>query len=222
MGKVTVKSRCLAGVDLAMHSYITSLRNALTGSTSVLDVGCGPDSVLQYVNIPYKVGIDVHKPSVIHAQKHATHHELFVMNGRDAYKHFGENSFDACVLLDTIEHLEKPDGVKLLSSHERIAAKRVIVFTPNGYTSNKDIKNPYNTHKSGWSVSDFTDRGYRVYGLFGLRMLRTGPGYRQRFKPRILFSILSRLSTVLFVKRNPQFAAALLAVKYLDKKRFSL
>ena len=65
---------------------------------------------------------------------------------------FARNNSNACVALDVIEHLVKPDGIKLMRDMETIAAKKVIFFTPCGFlpqhhTTNDDLQE----HLSGWS-----------------------------------------------------------------------
>lgn len=67
--------------------------------------------------------------------------------------------WDLVYALDVIEHLTKADGLKLLDQMERLARKRVLIFTPNGYRKQtSDI--PWQIHRSGWTAEELRARGY--------------------------------------------------------------
>lgn len=80
---------------------------------------------------------------------------------------FGENTFDHVTLLDFIEHLDKAAGKRVLEQAKKIARKSVILLTPLFWDDNSEnvenpslwsYGNPYDYHKSLWSVEDdFTD-----------------------------------------------------------------
>jgi hypothetical protein len=65
-------------------------------------------------------------------------------------------------VLEVIEHMEKPEGRKLLSEAERVSKERVIVSTPlrgarYWYTAEH--------HPSRWTVNDLRKLGYTVRGV---------------------------------------------------------
>lgn len=61
---------------------------------------------------------------------------------------------DTVALIDVIEHLEKPEALRLLRETEALVP-RIIVFTPLGFLPQDD--GPFNTHRSGWMPEDFGD-----------------------------------------------------------------
>lgn len=46
------------------HTSLYCLKKALIGCSSVLDIGCGPDSSIQYCNISYSIGVDIFLPFI--------------------------------------------------------------------------------------------------------------------------------------------------------------
>ena len=96
---------------------------------------------------------------------------------------------------------------------ERVSSNQVIVFTPNGFLKQGDhyIKiNPWQRHRSGWSVKDFEKRGYKVYGVNGWKPLR-GENAVPRIKPLFLGIIISEI-TQFFIIFFPTKAFQLFAV----------
>jgi hypothetical protein len=130
---------------------------------------------------------------------------------RELGDHFGPGEFDAVVALDVIEHLSREEGERLLLSVERIAARRVLVFTPNGFLPQPPSDdNPHQEHRSGWTLHDFVSRGYRVVGVNGWRPLRGQ--YAELRGPSRNWWRLSLLSFPL-AERYPRHAFQLLCVK---------
>lgn len=65
--------------------------------------------------------------------------------------------YDLALLVDVIEHLEKPEGYRLL---ERLLARarRVLLTTPLGFRRQEVPGQPFETHRSGWYPWDFGRR----------------------------------------------------------------
>lgn len=179
---------------------------------SILDVGCGDDARLIRLvpGIPYSLGVDAKVPEpTSSARLHTEYRQLDVRLLAD---HFSPGSFDCVVALDLIEHLGCEDGLRVLETMEAIAAKRVIVFTPNGFLPQPPAPdNPHQEHLSGWTTHDFERRGYRVLGINGWKPLR-GPYAAIRWRPRSLWRRLSLLTQPLVVS-HPRWAFQLLCVK---------
>jgi hypothetical protein len=71
--------------------------------------------------------------------------------------------FDLIVMTDVIEHFTKEDGVKLLNKLKAKCVKGVIVSTPSIWIEQgAAYGNTFETHKSLWTVKDFTDLGYGI------------------------------------------------------------
>jgi hypothetical protein len=75
-----------------------------------------------------------------------------------------DSSFDAIVLTDVLEHLEKADGLRLIREVERVSSSVVGIFTPLGFmpqhfSSTCDSwgfgEVELQTHRSGWLPIDF-------------------------------------------------------------------
>lgn len=69
--------------------------------------------------------------------------------------------YDLALFIDVIEHLEKPDALKLLDALTR-RARRVLVTTPWGFRPQEIPGMPFEAHRSGWHPWDFSGR-YRVH-----------------------------------------------------------
>jgi SAM-dependent methyltransferase len=196
--------------NLPFILFVFTLQKVMSDCRTVLDLGCGSLSPLRYINAEV-YGLDAHKETILEAKNNRTHNKLIVLDVKSIRSHFKRKSFDAVVGLDLIEHLPKKDGLKLISDMEYLAAKKVIIFTPNGFMP-QEGKHIFDKHLSGWDVIEMKKKRFTVYGMFGLKWLR-GSEHKLRFK---LFSaILSEISQWLFTFYYPQFAAAILCVKSL-------
>lgn len=200
-------------VEIGDRSYYKSLEKELAFVNSVLDIGCGGSSPLAKVKKNfYSVGADIFKPSIDKSKKAGIHDEYKNVDILRLDKFFKPKSFDAVVALDVIEHFEKKDGMKLMQLMEKIAKKKVIIFTPFGFTKQHPYEdNPHQVHKSGWFIEDFIKNGYKIYGMRGLRFIR-GEYATIKYKPWFLWGFISTVSQV-FVYNYPKLAYQLLAVK---------
>ena len=195
--------------------YYKVIEKELFGAKMVLDVGCGSWSPLANVKKTfYSVGIDIHKPSIGEIKKKKIHDEYKIGDVLKIDKFFKPKSFDVVLALDVIEHFEKKESLNLIKQMEKIAKKKVVILTPNGFAKQDAYDgNLFQEHKSGWNISDFRRLGYKVFGIRGLRFLRGGEGGATiKFKPWFLWGAISTLSQPLcfFI---PQIACQLLAVK---------
>ena len=87
--------------------------------------------------------------------------------------------YDLALLVDVIEHLEKPEGRGLL---DRLfaRARRVLVTTPLGFRRQEIPGQPFETHRSGWYPWDF-------WGRYRVDRLEVFPGHYSRLlrRPRL-------------------------------------
>ena len=109
------------------------IERALEDCTSVLDVGCGPNSPMRLIESKVLTGLDAHAPSIEASRARGIHRDYFVGTAQELLSAYGEKSFDGVVMLDLIEHLEKLAGLELLRRCERVARRKVLVFTPSGF-----------------------------------------------------------------------------------------
>ncbi len=193
--------------------YDVIIENELKDLHTLLDVGCGNNSpVKSFATKMFKVGVDAFLPSIEESKKQKIHNEYYCLDILKIDQQFKSNEFDAVVACDVIEHLKKEDGLKLLDMMEKIAAKKVIIYTPNGFLKQGDrFNNPWQVHLSGWEVEEFKNRGYHVIGINGIKSLR-GEYAKVKYKPAFVWNFISDL-TELFVHRKPDSAFQLLAIK---------
>lgn len=172
--------------------YLREFLRELKGIDSILDVGCGANSPLQYVNKSgRRVGLDGFAPSIEKAKQKGIHTQYLEADFRDMSTLFNKNEFECVLANDVIEHLTRDEGFNLLDTIENIASKKVIIFTPVGFVPQRSFdRNDLQEHLSGWEVEDFYARGYRVRGINGLAALR-GERAAIKHKPAILFSCVS-------------------------------
>jgi len=197
--------------------YETILADALRNCESVLDVGCGWNSPLARIPKRFSsTGVDLFQPSLTISKKRKIHDRYVRLDVRQLATGFAPRSFDAVLASDVLEHLTKKEGEKLLASMEKIARKRVIVFTPNGFIPQEVYEdNVLQRHQSGWSACELESRGYVVRGFHGWKWLR-GERSTLRIRPKKLGVLLSDLSQ-LFVWKKPDWAFSLFAVKIVKK-----
>ena len=192
-------------------------------SGSLIDIGCGVGGHLRDVEFNrdlLRVGIDSHQASLDVALQNGVYTSVINADAKLFLASCEDNSYDFVLASCVIEHLEKSEGLAFLTEIERVAARKVILFTPNGFVPQPpDIDNPANEHKSGWKVEEFRSRGYQVnYGLYGLRFLRTSFGL-PTIRPTMLGDLLSK-ATSRAVFRLPNLAYQIVAV--LDLKSLEI
>jgi len=188
------------------------LEKVIIPCKNLLDLGCGSNSPIQYFSKKcYCVGIDIYEKNIEESKSKKIHNEYFQIDVLNINEHFQPNSFDCVVALDLIEHFPKDKGIQLIKVMENVAKRRIVLFTPNGFVPQHDEKNPWNRHKSGWTVEEMRSRGYKVIGMNGLKYLK-GEFAAPRYKPRLLWYLISEI-TQLFVRNRPKLAYQILCVK---------
>ena len=188
------------------------LYKELSGCQTVLDLGCGSSSPVQYRQVEYAVGVDVCREYLEEARRRRTHAAYVLADVRGI--EFRAQSFDAVVLADVIEHMSKEEGCAVLRKAERLARQKVVVLTPNGFmpveAEDKD-QNPLDAHVCGWEPGEFRPLGYEVHGLLGLKAFwRThkGPAPMRWVWKAILYGVVQP-----FAYQRPEYAHDLMAVK---------
>lgn len=205
-----------------LPNYTKELAKALSDCQSVLDLGCGSNSPIKivkklYPNNFFSVGIDIHGPSLTQSKKQKIHDRYYQMNVMDIDKHFGNKSFDCVLASDILEHLDKSDGFKLIKLMEKIASKKIIILTPNGFLAQKDAYgNPWQTHRSGYQTAEMKNLGFEVFGINGWKNLK-GVRYHVTLRPKYFWLVMAICSQP-FVRLNPQKAFNLLCIKNVIRK----
>ena len=141
---------------------------------SLIDVGCGRGIVGAmtriYRNPKRLVGVDIFQDYIDFCKKYSIYDELHRLDLRQTPLPFQNNEFTVATCIETIEHLPKNHGEKLLEELHRIA-DTIIVSTPSAYFKQPKShvkRNPFQAHVSKWTVEDFKKRGYDVKGVGNL------------------------------------------------------
>jgi len=199
-------------------NYEQELELSLKGCKTILDIGCGNSSPIKsFSKNIYSVGVDAFSPNIEKSKRSGIHNKYFNIDVMGIGKKFKPDSFEGVLASDLIEHLTKKEGIKLIEMMEKIAKKKIIIFTPNGFLpQGEHDENPWQVHKSGWKVKEMKNRGYKVIGINGLKFLR-GESASIKFWPKPLWKIISDI-TQLFVRNNPKRAYQILCIKDKYKK----
>lgn len=158
-----------------LHSFVLLEVPWIEGK-KVLDIGCGK-GIWGYLlraekrgERAYVVGLDIHKPYLSFVSKYSVYDDLILASARSLP--FRDRSFAIALAGEVIEHLPKRHGKIFFEEIERICVEKVILTTPNGpwgLGGSTAIKSE--VHKSGYKVSDFKRRSYKVHGV-GFRFLK--------------------------------------------------
>lgn len=206
------------------HSLVFCLRGEIDGYRSVLDLGCGSDSPVKYCRVGKSLGVDAYERAIEESRKKKIHDRYLLADISNL--RFSPKSFDAVLLIEVLEHLPKNEGEELLGRVEAWARKKVIITSPNGFFPQKSRKNPHQIHRSGWTPWEMRKKGYRAYGLAGLKFLRKTHGFKEnarnslflsiRFQPKIFWFIIAALSQI-FTYYLPEVAFEVLYVKKIKR-----
>ncbi len=199
--------------DIFFHKLLES---SVVGCHTVLDVGCGSSSPLGNIKKTFRSeGIDLFGKSIASSKQLKIHDAYRIGDIRNINKWYKRKSYDAVIALDVVEHLGKKEALQLIKKMEIIARKRVVIMTPNGFHRQHTYdNNPYQVHKSGWSVKDFNSLGYLVRGLRGWKSLR-GECATIIKKPWIFWGIIAFISEP-FLSYIPSFSYDIFAVKTIS------
>jgi 2-polyprenyl-3-methyl-5-hydroxy-6-metoxy-1,4-benzoquinol methylase len=188
---------------------------ALRPCRTLLDLGCGRgnNSPLQGMPLRHSVGVEIDLEALETSRRNRIHSEYLHASVLDVS--FAERSFDAVICMEVIEHLDKEDAIRLIERMERWAKKVVVISTPNGFmTQDAFDGNPHQQHKSGYDTRFFRDRGYKVYGRRGLKIIPTQ--YTTKGRVNLLCRALTKI-TRYGTHFLPQLSTQLMAIKVLPE-----
>jgi SAM-dependent methyltransferase len=136
---------------------------------SVLDVGTGHGTIIKSVVGPKRrVGVDAYPPAIRVARKRYPGIEFRCFDVRQLGRVFDANEFDGVVGFDIVEHLDKPEALKLIKACERLARVVVWWFVPIGdhkqeFDPRDEGNEELQRHRSLWKPKEFTQLGYDVW-----------------------------------------------------------
>lgn len=150
------------------------LKDEMRDCKTVLDLGCGQSSLLQYVGwLDHTIGVEYWQPYIDESQSRQIHSVYIQSDINDVA--FQPGAFDAVMLVDVLEHIPKPTATHLLKRMSTWAHKKVIVVVPNGDMPQDDPYgdgNEKQRHVSEWSPDELEKLGYTVRGFGGWKPLR--------------------------------------------------
>lgn len=207
--------------EVAFTDYIqTTLKCVLKKGSSILELGSGKCSPVTRLvkRLNLSVAVDRYKPSLLENKKRKYFENYVLADVR--YPPFKSNSFDSVIALDVIEHLSKSEGLRLMKQMESISREKVVILTPNGYSSKEQLEdsNILQHHRSAWISVDFLNLGFAVFGINGARALR-GELAHATIKPQVIGHLVSKMTDRL-VYNHPNSAFQLLCIK--DKLEFGV
>jgi 2-polyprenyl-3-methyl-5-hydroxy-6-metoxy-1,4-benzoquinol methylase len=205
MNKINIKK----WLKRKLSDDIVLLRKNTNKALTILDIGCGYNSNIQYCDSKYSIGVDNFIDYINKSKNKKIHNEYIQKDITEL--DFPEKFVDIVYCSEVIEHLNKEDGLRLIKNMEKWAKRKVIITTPNGFVEQEEYhNNPYQKHLSGWDYKNFISLGYKVYGMNGLKILAKISG------KNILIGILYILSGKLF-RFFPKYTFQIFAVKNITK-----
>ncbi len=140
------------------------LQDELKGATCVVDMGAGFFDKLRFAPpMARKIGIEVF-PAYLGFAPVGINARLGDM--RDWEKIIKPEERDCAMLIDTIEHMSKGDGITLLRGLKG-AFRKILVMTPDGFVEQKDdvtgYENEWQIHECGWTQAELEAEGFKVY-----------------------------------------------------------
>lgn len=172
--------------EIQVKDFLPVLLEQLKFSDSILDVGSGTGALLERYEAAVVVGLDIHRPYLLHRKYTSPCIIPIHANASHIDKLFLPGTFSAVTLIDSLEHFTMEEGIELLRKAEIIASNRVVVFTPRGFfpqegTDHFHLQGEYyQRHWSGWEPEDFMKLGYSVTVLKGYHHAEN-PAFREAF-----------------------------------------
>jgi 2-polyprenyl-3-methyl-5-hydroxy-6-metoxy-1,4-benzoquinol methylase len=113
---------------------VIKLAGELSGRT-VLDLGCGPGSLISLLPRVYKraVGVDFSKAQIDFARRNFGDRRISWVNSRIEDARLGKNLFDVVFMVEVIEHLPAENNQRIFSKVRYLLKKdgRFVMTTPN-------------------------------------------------------------------------------------------
>lgn len=145
----------------------------------VLDLGCGfgkwgtllkscwfdtaHHTATERLAPAFVAGLDRHRPNLARLRGRDEYHGL--AQGDACRLPFADKSFDVVLAVELIEHLMEEEGMQLLQEMQRVAKKSVILSTPQYPERRAGNANPYEWHRSIWTIAKLRTQGFVVHGV---------------------------------------------------------
>lgn len=155
------------------------LSSLIKDGDTLLDLGCGP----KLYSTPFKDKCK--KILTVDAWESVNPDIVADLEKEDLISIVNGERFDYTLMLDFIEHLEKPAGIRLIEAVKKITNKKIILLTPLEEIwddNHKNVNDPtlwcygnsFDLHKSVWTKKDFVNSGWEPLELKGLEKYFVG------------------------------------------------
>jgi len=195
--------------------FYSILRRYVNETDKVIELGAGVSS---HIRIIYKdidiTAIDNHNASITKAIEkniYTNYIEGDVLKLNDILE---ANSYDVVVAFDLIEHLDKNQGEQLIQLMKNVARKRIIIYTPNGFLPQPAYDNNlFQEHISGWSYNEMRNKGFKIFGINGLKQL-SGMYSLPIIRPIVLGIFIRNISwLILKLLKLEKYSFAIMCIK---------
>lgn len=143
--------------------------DATVNGESLLSLCCGIGFELQGIKSKEIIGVDISKPYIEELKRRLPDVKAVLSPAHSYLYDQDDKSVDVISCIDGLEHMTKDDGLFLLKHMIRVARKKVLVYTQEGYLKNEphnawgiEGADEYQTHKSGWQISELEELGYKL------------------------------------------------------------
>lgn len=142
---------------------------ATKNGESLLSLGCGIGLELQSLGTADITAVDIAPQYLEVVPAFCSGAKLIQDDVTDYIESQPDKSVDVISLVDVLEHLTKVRGRSTLENCKRVAKRRVIVFTQDGYVKNEPhnawgIKgaDKHQKHLSGWTQKELEKLGFTL------------------------------------------------------------
>lgn len=198
------------------YDYRRWLKRDLADCETILELGCGSNSPILQIGYGQRTdAVDIWQPYIDTHRRMQHYKSCFAADLLSMQ--LSLKKYDAVVMLDVMEHLDRNEVIEkgLFLELEQCAAKKVVIFTPNGFIVNDEVDgDPFQIHRSAWEPSDFEAYGYKVKGATGLRWI-LGKATRPKWHPYSFWELIAMLSLP-YIYNRPKLARHSYAVKELN------
>ena len=149
------------------RSVFTEIQKHINPEDEVIDFGCGLMPLTRNIECKKMIGIDAWYPYIKQLRDELVDQgDIFIWHldlSGPLLEAANDNSVDVTLAIDFIEHLEKEDALTFIKHMERIARRRVIVYTTHGFILQEREENAeFQRHRCGFDPSEFEEMGYNI------------------------------------------------------------
>ena len=191
-----------------VFNFIPDLKNK-----TILDAGCGKGIYGYLIRATRNLhgakfyGMDLSPHHAAFARQHKIYDKYIV--GDITRLPFPNKNIDVLMCIETLPHLPKKGGEIFLTEIDRTCKGRAILVLPN--VPMQPLPGQYyDSHRSRWSVSDFRNKGYKVYGV-GVKL----PHPYGKWYATLIYALQYFITPLAYF--CPEISGYLIAVKDYDR-----